>query len=203
MYLSWWTPRQCCLCFSRQASRSRCLSPLWSAGLPIIRWRGWWCRRWWPPPNRLCLAPSLLSQKSTDFPLFRWQTEKVWQRLTHCAVRTDKLRQFLISTYGTEKVWQRLTVLLYGLINLDKHWRLCCTYWLSLTSADGLLRLTPFFKQEMHLIIILRIINNKTQQIKSVLNVLLIWFWFQKRYSIRLLLNSKNITFICWKKNLL
>ena len=105
MYLSWWTPRQCCLCFSRQASRSRCLSPLWSAGLPIIRWRVWWCRRWWPPPNRLCLAPSLLSQKSTDYQLFRWQT------LTSTDIVLTLLKK-------SDKDW---STGLYALINLDNY----------------------------------------------------------------------------------
>ena len=56
-------------------------------------------------------------------------TEKVWQRLPLCTVRTDKLRQLLISSDGAEKLWQRLRILLYVLINLDKYWRLCWTHW--------------------------------------------------------------------------
>ena len=74
--------------------------------------------------------------------------------------------------------------MLYVLIKFDKCWRATEKDWRIFSTRNASLRTK----------------NNKTQQIKNVLNVLLIWLWFQKRYSTRLLLNSIHMNYILLKK---
>lgn len=91
---------------------------------------------------RHSLAITTKKKKVRTFPFFAenldkcWFctdiTEKVWQRLTRCAVRTDKLRQLPINSGGaetsdkitirTDKLSKVLTPLPYKLIKSDKCW---------------------------------------------------------------------------------